>query len=134
MDESRRAEILAAYELRTRVFDDVARRRQRVSALMAAPSAPSPPVVPPSTLDFDASGRLTRRTYQVLSMIADGYANWQIAQGLRLAEGTVKTHVRRLLDTLSARNRAHAVAIGFRDGILSAPIRSSTRPNNSVRP
>jgi len=41
-----------------------------------------------------------------------------IGQRLYLSEETVKSHVRHLLAKLQARSRAHAVAIGFRRGLI----------------
>ena len=41
----------------------------------------------------------------------------EIAQALWITEETVRTHVRRLLDRLGARTRAHAVSIAYRDGL-----------------
>jgi DNA-binding NarL/FixJ family response regulator len=53
----------------------------------------------------------------VLALIACGYSTSGIASALWITEDTVRTHVKRLLARLSARTRAHAVAIAFRDGL-----------------
>jgi DNA-binding CsgD family transcriptional regulator len=55
----------------------------------------------------------------VLQLISDGLVNREIGQRLFLSEETVKSHVRHLLAKLQARSRAHAVAIGFRRGLIS---------------
>jgi DNA-binding CsgD family transcriptional regulator len=55
----------------------------------------------------------------VLGLISEGLVNREIGKVLFLSEETVKSHVRHLLAKLQARSRAHAVAIGFRRGILS---------------
>ena len=54
----------------------------------------------------------------MLQLISDGLVNREIGQKLFLSEETVKSHVRHLLAKLQARSRAHAVAAGFRRGII----------------
>ena len=60
----------------------------------------------------------TAREIEVLQLISDGLVNREIGQRLFLSEETVKSHVRHLLAKLQARSRAHAVAVGFRRGII----------------
>jgi DNA-binding NarL/FixJ family response regulator len=60
----------------------------------------------------------TMREVEVLQLISDGLVNREIGQRLFLSEETVKSHVRHLLAKLQARSRAHAVAVGFRRGII----------------
>ena len=60
----------------------------------------------------------TNREIEVLQLISEGLVNREIGKVLFLSEETVKSHVRHLLAKLQARSRAHAVAIGFRRGIL----------------
>jgi DNA-binding CsgD family transcriptional regulator len=62
--------------------------------------------------------RLTAREVEVLQAIADGHHNREIAELLVIGQPTVKTHVARLFARLSARTRAHAVAIGFRNDLI----------------
>lgn len=62
---------------------------------------------------------LTERELQVLTGISQGKSNGQIGRDLYLAEDTVKTYARRLFRKLSVSDRAHAVAIGFRRGLLT---------------
>lgn len=57
--------------------------------------------------------RLRPREVEVLALIADGYRDGEIAQRLCVSEGTVKTHVKRLLAQMHARNRSHAVALAL---------------------
>ncbi len=61
---------------------------------------------------------LTERESQVLRGMADGKSNAEIGRDLYVSEDTVKTHARRLFRKLGARDRAHAVAVGFRSGTL----------------
>ncbi|TVS85077.1 LuxR C-terminal-related transcriptional regulator [Mycobacterium helveticum] len=54
---------------------------------------------------------LTRRELEVLKLIAAGETNAQIANRLIISEGTVKSHVKRVLRKLGAANRTEAVSI-----------------------
>jgi DNA-binding NarL/FixJ family response regulator len=62
---------------------------------------------------------LTERELQVLRRMADGKSNAEIGRELYVSEDTVKTHARRLFRKLGARDRAHAVAAAFRQGLVS---------------
>lgn len=62
---------------------------------------------------------LTRREKQVLAGMCDGKSNSEIGRELYLSEDTIKTHARRLFRKIGARDRAEAVAIGFRTGLLT---------------
>jgi DNA-binding NarL/FixJ family response regulator len=61
---------------------------------------------------------LSERELQVLSGMARGRSNAEIGRELYLSEDTVKTHARRLFRKLGAADRAHAVAVGFRWGLV----------------
>lgn len=61
---------------------------------------------------------LSRREHEVLRLIADGRENKQIAQALGITERTVKFHVTSILNKLGAGNRAQAVALAVRRGLL----------------
>ncbi len=61
---------------------------------------------------------LTEREIQVLRGMARGRSNCEIGKELYLSEDTVKTHARRLFRKLGAADRAQAVALGFRWGIV----------------
>src|SRR6202162_6585270 len=62
--------------------------------------------------------QLTRRELDVLEQIAGGNRNRDIAAKLFVAEGTVKIHVKNILQKLGATDRTHAVAIAVRRGII----------------
>ncbi|GGK99112.1 DNA-binding response regulator [Planomonospora parontospora subsp. parontospora] len=69
----------------------------------------------------DALGRLrdlTERERQVLVEIGLGHANAEIAARLHMSEATVKSHVTRLFDKLSATNRVQLAIAAFRAGIV----------------
>jgi len=84
--------------------------RPQRSEYMDGPEAP--PVTAP---EFPA---LTNREREVLAAVAHGMSNAQIAQELFLSEGTVKTHVHRILMKLGVAGRAQAVVAAFRSGLV----------------
>jgi DNA-binding NarL/FixJ family response regulator len=61
---------------------------------------------------------LTEREIQVLTGMSRGRSNAEIGRDLFLSEDTVKTHARRLFRKLGAADRAQAVAVGFRAGVV----------------
>jgi len=61
---------------------------------------------------------LTPRELDVLRLVADGTGNAEIAERLHLGIGTVKGHVRDVLEKLAASDRAHAAVIALRAGYL----------------
>jgi DNA-binding NarL/FixJ family response regulator len=61
---------------------------------------------------------LTERELQVLRGMSRGRSNSEIGKELYLSEDTVKTHARRLFRKLGAADRAQAVAMGFRWGLV----------------
>src|SRR5271170_660833 len=61
---------------------------------------------------------LTEREVQVLSQIAGGNRNRDIAEQLFISEETVKVHIKHIMEKLGASDRTQAVAIGIRRGII----------------
>jgi DNA-binding NarL/FixJ family response regulator len=61
---------------------------------------------------------LTEREIEVLQLIAAGNSNKLIADALSIGEATVKSHVTNILSKLGANDRAHAVTIGLKRGII----------------
>jgi DNA-binding NarL/FixJ family response regulator len=61
---------------------------------------------------------LTPREIEVLELIAEGKSNLEIAAALGRAEGTMKIHVRNILEKLGADDRTQAVTIALRRGII----------------
>lgn len=61
---------------------------------------------------------LSERENQVLSFIAEGLINREIAARINLSENTVKYHLKNILQKLHLRNRAQAVAYAMQSGLL----------------
>lgn len=61
---------------------------------------------------------LTSREIEVLTQIAGGNRNRDIAEKLSITEETVKVHVKHIMDKLGANDRTQAVSIGLRRGII----------------
>jgi DNA-binding NarL/FixJ family response regulator len=74
--------------------------------------------VPRPREDLMPLPELSERELQVLRGMSDGKSNGQIGRELFLSEDTVKTHARRLFRKLGVNDRAQAVALGFRHGLV----------------
>ena len=61
---------------------------------------------------------LTSRETEVLSMMAEGAANKEIATRMKISEHTVKFHVSSILAKLGAATRTEAVSRGYREGLI----------------
>ena len=77
-----------------------------------------PPEIAAELADHAADDALTEHEIDVLRLIATGNANKQIADRLSIGEATVKSHVTNILSKLGANDRAHAVTIGLKRGII----------------
>jgi len=62
---------------------------------------------------------LTKRETQILTYVAEGNSNKEIAHILSISEQTIKNHVSAILRKLNANDRAHAVALALRGGWIS---------------
>ena len=58
---------------------------------------------------------LTNREIQILSYIANGNTNKEVAYVLGISEQTIKNHISAILRKLNANDRAHAVAMAIRN-------------------
>jgi DNA-binding NarL/FixJ family response regulator len=111
VDAAERKEILNRYRDHSRRFEAAAARRNASRTGAVIPF--SPPVL------RELEQEPTAREIEVLQLVADGLVNREIGQRLFLSEETVKSHVRHLLAKLQARSRAHAVAVGYRRGLIA---------------
>jgi len=109
VDAAERRAIMTRYMDHSRRFEAAAARRSTTEAevIQFAPQL------------RDQQQEPTRREVQVLQLVSEGLVNREIGERLFLSEETVKSHVRHLLAKLQARSRAHAVAVGFRRGLIS---------------
>jgi DNA-binding NarL/FixJ family response regulator len=77
-----------------------------------------PPQIAAELAEHAADDPLSPREIDVLRLIATGSSNKLIADQLSISEATAKTHVASILSKLGANDRAHAVAIGMKRGII----------------
>jgi len=77
-----------------------------------------PPEIATELAEHATEDHLSVREIEVLRLIAGGNSNKEIADCLSIVEGTVKSHVTNILSKLSASDRAHAVTIGLKRGII----------------
>lgn len=69
---------------------------------------------------------LAEHDLTILRGMARGDGNRQIGLDIHLGEETVKTYARRLFHKLGARDRAHAVSLGYQYGLLGTPTQEKT--------
>ena len=112
-DEQARLHQRAAAWYRTYGFDELALHHQRAAAALLPSAGTSrrpaeQPLVEP----------LSERELEVLSLIAAGYSNAEIAERLVIAVGTVKRHINNLYGKLGAGSRTQALAIAREIGLM----------------
>ncbi|SCL71997.1 response regulator [Micromonospora chersina] len=87
--------------------------RGLIARFLAQPE-PEPPATP------DRLRALTEREREVLTLVATGLSNEQIAQRLVVSPLTAKTHVNRAMAKLGARDRAQLVVFAYQTGLVRA--------------
>jgi NarL family two-component system response regulator LiaR len=94
--------------------------KPRETIILREVLVPADPTPTPFTLNqpqLDALG-ITPRELEILSLIAQGLSNREIAARLFVSENTVKTHCSRAFDKLGARRRTQAVQLGKQLGLI----------------
>ena len=61
---------------------------------------------------------LTSREVEILQQVAEGNRNRDIAERLFISEGTVKVHIKHIMEKLGANDRTQAITIAVRRGII----------------
>ncbi len=87
----------------------VARRGEAADVALVATATAAP---------VDADAALTKREFEVLSLMAEGASNKAIARRLGISVHTAKFHVGSLIDKLDASGRTDAVAHAVRLGVI----------------
>lgn len=105
---------LLAPEVTIRVIERFARSLDAESAEGAGAAR----VPAPAPAQQNLLGTLTAREREVLSQIAAGRSNAEIARELFLAEATVKTHISNLLAKIQVRDRVQAVVFAYESGLI----------------
>ena len=82
----------------------------------------------------DITTPLTPKEVQILTHIAEGNSNKRIAMILGISEQTVKNHVSVILRKLNANDRAHAVMLAVRNGLVSVQPDSSVDGRHEKKP
>ena len=100
-----------AYLGRVQLHPDVARKLMAVAAAKDQPHA-----VPAGEISEES---LTAREREVLSLIAEGKNNREIAEQLVISEKTVKTHVSNILNKLHLDDRTQAAIYALRHGLTT---------------
>jgi DNA-binding NarL/FixJ family response regulator len=84
--------------------------KRLIEAFVQPPVASAPP---PAELD-----RLTGRETEVLRLVGHALSNKEIAEKLSVSEGTVKTHLNRLMAKLGVTSRAQVVVLSYDCGLV----------------
>jgi DNA-binding NarL/FixJ family response regulator len=79
-----------------------------------------------------ASG-LTRRELEVLELLADGRSAQEISSALFISAKTVSTHIEHIFTKLGVTSRVQAVAVAFRDGLVTPPSETTRQTASGAR-
>lgn len=87
--------------------------RRLIGEFAARPATSPPP-------GADLLKAITKREREVLTLVAEGLSNAEIAERLHIGPGTAKSHVGHLLTKLDARDRVQLVILAYRTGLVTA--------------
>jgi DNA-binding NarL/FixJ family response regulator len=104
-----------AYLLKSLVRKDLV----EIIRLIHAGEKRIPPEVAAELAEHAADEALSSREIEVLSFISGGNANKEIAAKLSISEETVKGHMKSIFAKLGVHDRAHAVTVGVKRGIIN---------------
>jgi DNA-binding NarL/FixJ family response regulator len=104
-----------AYLLKSLVRKDLV----EIVRLVHAGGKRIPPEVAAELAEHAADEALSSREIEVLSLISSGNANKEIAAQLSIAEETVKGHMKSIFSKLGVHDRAHAVTVAVKRGIIA---------------
>jgi DNA-binding NarL/FixJ family response regulator len=120
----------SGFALKDATADDLMRAVQAVAGgdgwldptvtgrVLATYRAPDRPATTPAA-SVVATEELTAREVEVLRLIGRGASNAEIAAGLYVSEGTVKTHIGHVFGKLGLRDRAAAIVWAFDHGLVN---------------
>ena len=97
---------------------DPAVQERLVAAVISRPPVPDSADSGPG--GWKPPDGLTAREVEVLTLLASGLSNAEIAQRLYLSRATVKTHIKRIFAKTGFRDRAQAVRYAYQHGLNSA--------------
>ena len=128
MDSARRDEILEAYTRRGRGFAEIASSRAHTTRRFLEAQAQAYPQRGPETVPDPVNHYLSARGTGGAFLLAEGLSNPEVGSKLAISIEMVKSHVQRILRSLGAHNRAHAVKLAYQHGLLNteAPAPSAT--------
>jgi DNA-binding NarL/FixJ family response regulator len=104
----------ATYVLKETLADDLV----KVIRAVYGGQRPIPADVATRLASREIHSSLTEREVEVLTLIAEGNRNKEIAEVLEIAEETVQVHVRHILSKLDVKDRTAAVTVALRRGII----------------
>ena len=109
--------LIAAVFAATGIWLGLKLTKTRETVVVREVPVPAPPAF---ALNKEKLGQLgiTPRELEILTLIAEGLSNREIAEKIFVSENTVKTHAARVFDKLGARRRTQAVQLGKQFGII----------------
>ncbi|WP_063063434.1 LuxR C-terminal-related transcriptional regulator [Nocardia violaceofusca] len=116
------ADGLSQHLARVTVLEGLSSLRSQIDGLTGW-RTPAPAIAESVAVSVDDNPILTRREVQIVRLMAAGDSNGRIARRLTISEGTVKTHITRILRKLGAANRAEAVSIWLRSSATGSVAR-----------